>query len=360
MNPLNLIARYLLKEVGFAAGFVFLALLVLFSFFDLVNELGSMGRGGYGLAQVALYVLLSIPGHVYEIVPIAALIGTLFALSRLVMNSEFAVMRVSGISNWRISAYLGIAGFAFAMIAMGVGEFMAPWSEQAAQKLKLRATKSVVAQSFRSGLWVKDGNAFVNVREVQPDTSLRDIRIYEFNDRWELLRITGAENGVWQRNQRWLLEKVTDTSFTAEGIKIQAEKNRSWRSVLSPDILSVLLVAPERMATPVLLKYIRHLKVNKQKTSRYEMALWSKMLYPFTIPVMMLLALPFAFHSPRSGGISLKVFLGILAGLGFHLSNRLVAHVGLLNDWPPILTAVTPSLVFLGLTMGSIKWLERR
>lgn len=357
---MNLIARYLLKEVAFAAGFVFLALLVLFSFFDLINELGGMGRGGYGLAQVALFVLLNIPGHVYEIVPIAALIGTLFALSRLVMNSEFAVMRVSGISNWRVSAYLAVAGLVFALIALGVGELVAPWTDQAAQKLKLRATKSVVAQAFRSGLWVKDGNAFVNVHEVLPDASLRDISIYEFNDKWELVRITGAHSGTWQENQRWLLEKVSDTLFSPEAIQVKSEPARNWRSVLSPDILSVLLVAPEKMATPVLLKYIQHLKENKQKASRYEMALWSKILYPFAIPVMMLMALPFAFHSPRSGGINLKIFLGILAGLGFHLSNRLISHVGLLNDWSPIFTAAAPSLIFLGLSLGALAWLERR
>lgn len=357
---MNLLARYLLKEVAFAAGFMFLALLVLFSFFDLVNELGSMGRGGYGLGQVVLYVFLNIPGHVYEIVPIAALIGTLFALSRLVMNSEFAVMRVSGFSNWRLAGYLGLAGLGFALGALAVGELIAPWSEQSAQKLKLRATKSVVAQAFRSGLWVKDGTAFVNVREVLPDASLRDINIYEFNGKWELVRITGAENGTWQKDQRWRLEKVTDTSFSAEGIQVSAEPARPWRSVLSPDILSVLLVAPEKMATPVLLKYIRHLKENQQKTSRYEMALWSKILYPLATPVMMVLALPFAFHSARAGGMNLKVFLGILAGLAFHLSNRLIAHVGLLNDWPPILTALAPSLLFLALALFLLKWLERR
>lgn len=357
---MKLIARYLLKEVAYGTGFVFVALLILFSFFDLINEFGSMGRGEYGLSQVALYVLLSIPSHMYEIVPIAALIGTLFALSRLVMNSEFAVMRVSGISNWWLSVYLGIAGLVFALIALGVGEFVAPWSDQAAQKLKLRATKSVVAQAFRSGLWVKDGNAFVNVREVQPDASLRAISIYEFNSKWELVRITGAERGAWQRNQQWSLDKVTDTAFSPEGIQVRSEPTRNWRSVLSPDILSVLLVAPEKMATPVLLKYIRHLKENRQKFSRYEMALWSKILYPLATPVMMLLALPFAFHSPRSGGINLKVFLGILAGLGFHLSNRLISHVGLLNDWPPMLTALAPPLIFLALALAALAWLERR
>jgi lipopolysaccharide export system permease protein len=357
---MNLIARYVLKEVAMAAGFVFLALILLFSFFDLASELGSIGRVGYGFAQAAMYVALSVPGHVYEIVPVAALIGSLFALSRLVMSSEFTVMLASGISNWRIAQLLALAGLGFALLALGVGELVSPWTEQAAQRMKLRATESVVAQAFRSGLWVKDGNAFINAREVLPDTSLHDLKVYEFNQDWELERIMTAEKGAWLGKDKWKLGGVADTNFTKDGIKVSRVESSEWKSVLSPDILGVMLVSPEKMSTPALVNYINHLKENKQQTTRYEVALWSKMFYPLAIPVIMLLALPFAFHSPRAGGIALKVFLGILAGLAFHLSNRLFSHVGLLNDWPPFFTAAAPSLVFLAVALAVLKRMERR
>ncbi|KAB2312992.1 LPS export ABC transporter permease LptG [Betaproteobacteria bacterium SCN2] len=357
---MNLIARYLLREVATSAGFVFVALVLLFSFFDLASELDSIGRADYGFAQAALYVALNVPGHVYEIVPIAALIGALFALSRLVMNSEFTVMLASGISSWRVAMLLALAGVGFALIALLVGELVSPWSEQAAKRLKLQATESVVAQAFRSGLWVKDGNAFINAREVLPDSGLRGLKVYEFDQNWELERIVTAESGTWAGEKRWKLGDVVDTRFSTEGIKVGNEKTMDWESVLGPDILSVLLVSPEKMSTLALINYIRHLSENKQKTTRYEVALWSKFFYPLAIPVIMLLALPFAFHSPRSGGIALKVFLGILAGLAFHLSNRLFSHVGLLNDWPPFITASMPSLVFLAVALLVLKRLERR
>lgn len=357
---MNLLTRYLLKEVASASGFVFLALLSLFFFFDLINELGSAGRGDYGIGQVAIYVSLLVPGHIYEIVPIAALIGSLFAMSRLVMNSELTVMRASGLSNGRMAIILAFAGLCFALIAMIVGEVVSPWSEQSAQKLKLRATKSVVAQSFQSGLWVKDGNAFINAQEVMPDSALRGLKVYEFNQEWGLERILSADSGEWQHGHKWILSNVSDTQFGAGGaIGVSSSKTREWNSVLNPDILSVLLIAPEKMSTPSLVRYIRHLGANKQKTSRYETALWSKLMFPLATPVIMLLALPFAFHSPRSGGMALKIFLGILAGLAFHLSNRMFSHFGLLNDWPPFLTAVAPSLVFLAVAIYAVRWLER-
>jgi lipopolysaccharide export system permease protein len=357
---MSLIARYILKEVVMAAGFVFLALLVLFAFFDLASEFDTIGRAGYGLAQAALFVALNVPGHVYEIVPIAALIGSLFALSRLVMSSELTVMLASGISTRRVALLLALVGMAFALFALMVGELVSPWSEQAAQRVKLRATESVVAQAFRSGLWVKDGNAFINAREVLPDTSLRGLKVYQFNRDLELERIMTAETGTWLGKNQWKLNNVSDTDFSQGGIKVSHEKTMEWKSVLSPDLLSVLLVSPEKMATPALVNYIKHLRENKQKTSRYEIALWSKIFYPLAIPVIMLLALPFAFHSPRTGGMATKIFFGILAGLAFHLSNRLFSHLGLLNDWPPFLTAAAPSLVFLGVALYVLQRIERR
>jgi lipopolysaccharide export system permease protein len=357
---MNLIARYLLAEVAAAAGLVFLALILLFSFFDLANELGSVGRAGYGFGQALLFVALNIPGHVNEIVPIAALIGSLFALSRLVMNSEFAVMLASGVSGWRIAQLLALAGFAFAMFSLGIGELVSPRTEQAAQRLKLSATESVVAQAFRSGLWVKDGKAFINVQEVLPDSTLRNLKVYEFGQNLQLNRVLTAENGVWQGQGIWRLSGVSDTLFSESGIKVTQVKDRNWRSVLGPDMLSVLLIAPEKMSVPTLLSYIRHLRENRQQTMRYEVALWSKLFYSLAVPVIMLLALPFAFHSPRAGSITTKIFLGILAGLAFHLCNRLFLHVGMLNNWPPFFTASAPSLLFLGVSLYAIKRMERR
>lgn len=357
---MNLLARYLASQVLVASGFVLLALLVLFAFFDVMQELGSLGRNDYGLGQAAVVVLLNLPGHLYEILPVAALIGTLFALSRLVGNSEFAVMRVSGLSLWRVAGYFGVIGVLLSLLVLVLGEFVAPWSEQAAQRYKLAATRSVVAQQFRSGLWVKDGSSFINVREVMPDNTLRGIEIYGFETDGRLGWIRAAEQGNWRGGQTWDLQGVMETHFGSEGIRATRSERQDWQSVLTPDILSVLLVAPEKMSARTLWRYVVHLKENKQKASRYELALWSKFISPFVIPIMMLIAMPFAIQGPRAGGTSSKIFIGILAGLGFHLLSRLFGHLGLLNDWPAVIVAVLPLLIFLAIALSGIRWIDRR
>jgi lipopolysaccharide export system permease protein len=357
---MKLLARYLAGQVLVASGFVLLALLVLFAFFDVIQELGSLGRNHYGLGQAAVVVLLNVPGHLYEILPVAALIGTLFALSRLVGNSEYAVMRVSGLSNWRVAGYFSVIGVLLSLLVLLLGEYVAPWSEQAAQRYKLSATRSVVAQQFRSGLWVKDSRAFINVREVMPDNTLRDIEIYGFEADGRLGWIRAAEQASWRGGQTWDLQQVVETRFDADGIHAIRSARQDWQSVLTPDILSVLLVAPEKMSARTLWRYVAHLKENNQKAARYELALWSKFLSPFVIPIMMLIAMPFAIQGPRAGSTSSKVFYGILVGLGFHLLSRLFGHLGLLNDWPVFVVSSLPLLIFLAIALAGIRWVDRR
>jgi lipopolysaccharide export system permease protein len=356
----NLLARYLARQVLMSSGFVLLALMVLFAFFDVMQELGSLGRNDYGMGQAAVVVLLSMPGHLYEILPVAALIGTLFALSRLVGNSEYAVMRVSGLSSWRVAGYFSVIGVLLSLLMLSLGEFVAPWSEQAAQRYKLAATRSVVAQQFRSGLWVKDRSAFINVREVMPDNTLRGIEIYSFDTEGRLDSIRAAAEANWRGGQTWNLQQVVETHFDTDGIRAVRSERLDWQSVLTPDILNVLLVAPEKMSARTLWRYVAHLKENNQKATRYELALWSKFLSPFVIPIMMLIVMPFAVQGPRVGGTSSKIFIGILVGLGFHLLSRLFGHLGLLNDWPVVAVSMLPLLIFLAIALAGIRWVERR
>ena len=354
------LARYLTSQVLIAMSFVLLALLVLFAFFDMIQELDQLGRNNYGVPQMALFIVLNMPGHIYEILPVAALIGTMFALSRLVKNSEYSVMRVSGLSNWRVAFYFAVMGSVLSLIVLVLGEYISPKSEQAAQRLRLTAIQSVVAQQFRSGLWVKDGRTFINVREVMPNSRLNDVNIYEFNDNGQLVLIRHAAQAVWQSAQNWNLIDVVETRFGAEGVKTGAFPSQPWRSVLSQDMLGVLLVAPEKMSARTLYNYVDHLQKNQQEAGRYEIALWAKFITPFAIPVMVLLAMPFALQKPRTGGANNLTFIGILAGLGFHLLNRLFSHLGLLNDWPPVVVSSLPLVVFLSIALTALWWVDRR
>ena len=161
---MSTLSRYLAKEVLAGTGIVLMALLMLYAFFDVIFQLQDLGKGSYRLPQIFLYVLISLPGHVYDLFPIAALIGTIFALTQLSTHSELTVMRASGYSLGAMMLALIAVGVVFATINFLFGEVIAPYADRFAQRFRLQAMSALVTQEFRSGLWVKDAKTFVNVQ----------------------------------------------------------------------------------------------------------------------------------------------------------------------------------------------------
>lgn len=351
---------YLGREIYLATAFVLVAFLGLFAFFDLINELRDVGRAAYRLQHAFIFVALSLPGHIYELFPIAVLIGTLYTLSHLASNSEFTVMRTAGLSPAQAGSALARIGATFVVLTIIIGEAVTPFAERAAQQVRLAALGSVVAQEFRSGLWVRADTRFVNIREVRPDSTLVGIRLYQFDDAYRLVAISEAKEGRYSGDRTWKLTEVIETRFSDAGTRVDSRAEMDWESVLTPEVLSVLMVDPQKMSAWNLFEYTRHLAENKQRTERYEIALWKKLVYPFAALVMMALALPFGYLQVRHGGVGLKVFLGIMLGVVFHALNSVFSHLGVLQHWPPLASAVLPSLIFLAMAVVMMWVVERR
>jgi lipopolysaccharide export system permease protein len=352
--------RYVVREILLATFLVLLAVLMLFAFFDFVEEIRDLGRGEYRMRHVVRHVLLSVPNHVYEIFPIAALMGTLFALAQLVASSEYTVMRTAGMSLARMLLAILSAGAFLGVLTFVFGEYVGPHAEQWAVQLRSRAISGVIAQEFRSGLWLKDDARFINVREITADGALHGVRVYEFDGQARLVSVSEAKKGVYDADRRWRMSEVVKTQFTevrTESVRLAQEV---WPLVLEPRLLSVLTIQPAQMSVGSLAGYIQHLRENKQKSLRYEIAMWSKITYPLAVCAMMMLALPFAYFQRRQGGVGGRLFAGIMLGLLFYFLNQLSAHLGLLNEWPAQASALMPTAAMLLLAFGMLWWQERR
>lgn len=352
--------RYLARQIYAAVAFVLAGFLALFAFFDLVTELAELDNGQYHLREILTYVALSVPAHAYELFPVVVLIGTLYVLAYLASNSEYTVMRAAGFSPADAGRALVKIGLAFVVITFLLGEWVAPNAEQAAQTLKMKAKSSLIGQELKSGLWFKDERSFINVREARQDNALTGVRIYEFDADYKLNLARSAERGEYIGGGVWRLFGVAQTRLTAEGPRVETLAQSDWHTAITPDLLNVLIVAPERMSAWRLYKYTEHLAGNRQKTERYEIAMWKKLVYPIATLVMMALALPFAYMHVRAGLLGVKVFFGIMLGIAFHMLNSLFSHIGLLQNWPPFTSAVLPSVAFLGSALLMMWWVERR
>ncbi|HMN20505.1 MAG TPA: LPS export ABC transporter permease LptG [Ottowia sp.] len=357
-------------EVLRAVGFIALAFLALFFFFDLVDELGAIDQHalrGYSLAHALLYVTLQVPNHLYELLPIAVLIGTIYVMARLAESSEYTILRTSGLGPLQALRTLLALGLAFVVLTFAVGDYLAPAANQAAKNLQARFLGDITVG--RTGAWMKDRtdtrNYSVNVGALRPDGSLGTVRIFEFsNQDQRLLSTTRAASGrfaagAWELQDVERRELATVDAPLPE-IGIQHLPEWTWHTGITMDMVTAALLSPDRMQTLDLFHYINHLQSNGQSAQRYQIEFWRKVFYPISCLVMMVLALPFAYLHFRSGNIAGYVFLGVLVGISFFLLNNVFGFIGNLRDWEPWLAAAAPGLLYSALSLGAFSWLVLR
>jgi lipopolysaccharide export system permease protein len=371
----------LAKQIYAAFGFILFALVALFLFFDVLAELGSVNQQ-YTLLLALGHVLLKAPSRIVEIIPIAGLIGSIYVFAMLASQSEFTILRIAGLDIRRGLVMLGKISLPIVAATLLMSEWLGPMAESFSERLKMKALGSSFSSQFRSGVWVKDqlrgedgigsvrpGVRYINIGKIEPDKQVRQVRMYEFDDSYRLLSIRNAESGRFSDTGSWELNNITETRFKeAPGKNLldpvysastAIKPSMTLSSKVTPDILGVLSINPERMSIYSLGRFMSHLNENKQDAQRYAIAFWKKLIYPFIVFVMLALALPFAYLRARTGGIGIKIFGGIMLGMSFQLLNALFSNVGLLGAWPAYLTALTPPLAYFLLALIGLKWVSR-
>ena len=368
--------RLIYGEILIAVLFVLLAFLALFSFFDLVDELPTLGRASpldptriYALPQALAYVALQLPTRIYELLPIAVLIGSVFVLVRLAQSSEFTILRTSGLGPGRALRTLLVLGAGFVLLTFAIGDYVAPAAGKTGQLLK--AHYQGRTSLGRTGAWLKerseDSQFSVNVGALGADGALQEVRIFEFGDDGRLRSTVKAATGQIASSGtggHWQLQQVQRQQFDTRGGQAQVQRQSlaqwDWPTGLSSEMVSVALLKPERMATLDLFRYVRHLEANGQNAQRYEIEFWRKVFYPLSCLVMVVLALPFAYLHFRSGGVAGYVFLGVMLGISFFLLSNVFGYIGNLRAWAPWLVAAAPSLLYSLVSLGAFGWLVLR
>jgi len=366
------IRRLLYRDIVWSVVFVSLAFLSLFFFIDFVEELEDLGKGGYTASRAVLRSLLLLPGRFYELFPISVLIGTIYAMARLAQSSEFTILRTGGLGPGRALRLLSTLGLIFAAVTFVVGDYVAPMTDRQAVNVKAAARGGVSLGG--AGAWLKerrqtpDGERAisVNVQSALGGSQLKGVRIYEFDADGRLRRRLQADTARLLDNGHWQLLQVQrtdwptpDQAHAGQALTHSALAELDWPSSLDASVVAAALLPAKNMSTVDLWRYSQHLADQDQAAEQHQIQFWKKALYPLACLVMVALALPFAYLHARAGGISYKVFGGILLGISFVLLNNAAGHLGMLRQWTPWLVAAAPSLLYVMLSMGAFAWLVR-
>ena len=332
-----------------------LILMVLFSFFELLSQLDEVGQGSYRLPNALVYIGLTLPKRLLDLMPISTLLGGIVALGLMADHGELTAMEASGISVLRICTAVFITGMLL-MVASGIlSEMVIPGMEQQARKTRVQAISQSGITLTRKGFWARRENSFIHVDRMLSKGVAANIDIFEFDNQGKLKAYSHAKNAVLHDNKRWVLSGITQKAITEGEVSTKKIAALTYDSYLSPDQVSVLELPPYSLSTPSLIRYIGALNESGQNADRYSLGLWRKLSIPLTTGAMVLLSISFVFGSTRSISAGYRITTGAFIGIILYFMDQLIMQWGLLLSMNPFITAMTPVVLISGIAYGRLR-----
>ncbi|MGP1930702.1 MAG: LPS export ABC transporter permease LptG [Arsenophonus sp. ET-YP4-MAG3] len=313
-----------------------------------IEKLRKVGDGDYTTWSAGIFTLFTIPRDIEIFFPMATLLGTLLGLGALASNSELIVMQAAGFSRLQISISVMKTAIPLVILTAFIGEWVAPVSEQWAHNYQ---TEKIIGRSLivvNHGLWVKDGNNFIHIQHVINKNKIKEISIYQLDHQKKLQAVIFAASGYYNSDtHHWKLSQIYKLLINNEKeINSSQSLLMNWKTNLNPEKLGIISLEPDSLAIRSLYKYIKYLKDSKQEASVYQLSMWKKSLSPFSVAVMMLMAMSFIFGSLQNVAIGVRVLVGISGGFIFYLINEGFGNLSLVYNVPPLIAAILPNVFF--------------
>ena len=331
-------------------------LVALFSLLELMSQLDDVGKGTYAIRDVLIFIGLTLPRRMLELMPISTLLGSVVALGILADHGELLAMQAGGVSVRRICGSVIAAGTIMILLTGLLAEMVVPPLDQLARKKRALAISGSGFTLTKQGFWARRGNSYIHVGKTLADGVAADVNVFETDEKGRLEVYTHAREANIRNGNQWKLKEITRKTFTESGIRTSHISNLELDSFLSRDQVEVLEIPADSLSAADLHRYTGALRQSGQNADRYALALWRKLGIPLTTGAMVLLSLPFVFGSNRRVTAGKRIMLGAFVGIIFYFADQVIVNLGLLLSINPIVTALTP--VFL--ICGAAVWKLRR
>lgn len=343
---MRLIDRYVMRVVAGAILLILLVILALDFVFAYIAELEDTAND-YQALEALLFMVYTLPRRLYDFLPLAAFMGVLIGLGQLANNSELVVIRAAGVSLARVTWSAMKPALVVVAISLALGDFVAPVTERIAQSEKAVARYGGDTAASR-GFWHREGDVFMHFNTVRSNGELHGVSLFRFEDDGWLREALFAERGEY-RGDHWVLHDVEVSELSTEEVSTERMDRFEWENQLSPDVLSVLIVEPDRLAIHGLYTYATYMESQGLNASDYWLAFWKKVLQPVGTAAMVLMAISFVFGPLREATMGGRIFTGLIAGLGFKYTQDLLGPMSLVYGFSPALATLVPIAIAAGI-----------
>jgi lipopolysaccharide export system permease protein len=350
---MRLLDRYIVRAVLGPVAVVLAVLLTLGGVYVFQQEQDDIGQGDYTSADAFVHVLLNLPDQAWELLPLAALVGSLLGLGALARGSEITVIRAGGVSPARIAGSALIAATLLIGIEVALGEFIAPQLQLASRQQKAFSKFSDVTFGNGSGAWVRDGNRILSAARQSGQTQFGGMTIFELTPDHRLQAIGHADRATVGApgSSGWMLRGYKESRFEDDKVVAQPEGERMLDSHVSAEFLGLAVSNPGDLTLASLYRLIQYYQQNSLDARPYVFAFWSRIARTLAIAFSVLLAVPFVLGSLRSAGAGARAMVGMILGVGLFLLQRLIESGTLVFNLNPVVLAWMPTALLAALSI---------
>jgi len=342
--------RYIRKTLLSFTLVVLVIWLGVYSFFNFLSEISSIGQLNYTTLEAFRYIALQMPEVAYKHASPVILLGCVLGMGHLATTNQLIVLRVSGMSIIRLTILTIKTALIFVIAVIAIGEIFAPIASEEADRGRSKALGIEIASQSQEGFWIREGGNYFNVGTNIDGKLFYDVTIVAVNPSNKITSVVKSENATFDGKS---LNMNNAEIFSIDDSKdiddISLKERNSYNKTVSfdQDLIDSLKKEPDELTTLNVIKQIQFLSENKLRSGIFEVELYKRLIKPITLIAMILLAMLFVFGSTREVSLGRKVFFGIALGLSFEMLSRIGGAMALSLIFNPVLSTVLPTAIVM-------------
>lgn len=341
----RIVAKHVTKTTALAMLGATAVLSVLQVLFTYLGELGALNEN-YNAWQALLYVMWGAPRYLYEILPIAALIGAVLGLGTLASNSELVIMRSIGISLWRIVGWVIRSALILVILSFALSEWVIPYTNEQAKSVKDH--RSVSALGEVKGYWTREGQRFIYIDYANAQGQLKHVQVVDFDEGYHLKGVLNAAQGQFVKDGDWNLERVSQVDILPQGNATLVNAAQLPLSLaLQPKYVHMVTIDPEDLSPSQLISFMSYMQEYSQVPKTYKLAFWQKVASPFALIALVVIACSFIFGPLRQQSMGFRLVIALFIGLSFFYLQDFLGYASLVYSPSPAWFVFVPIILMM-------------
>ena len=348
-NP-RTIQRYVSREYLKIFSLALSSLILMYVIILFFQKISIFIKNEAPLVLIFEYLLYKVPEAIFQwTLPYAVLLATLLTLGMLSRHSEITAMKAGGVSLYRITLPLLLLALVISLFSFLGNEYLVPITNQKVRYLLNVRVRGETPDNFLKNykIWYHSDHRIFNIQLLDPQKKmLKGFTLYQFNDQFRCIQRIDAQEAKWSNGKWWLYDgEVRD--FDESGLirmtsfgEMEYPLQEHWESFQTIERQS------REMSYTELRHYIQKIQTSGYDATRYLVALHSKYSNPFLNLIMVLIGIPFALKTGRSGGVAISIGISVVIGFAYAVTYYVFLSFGKSGVLPPLLSSWTPTLLF--------------